>query len=66
MNVLVKKSLASMLDMSMEQIDAIINMAEVFKSREINRELAMKLFNKFVNKTPKEINEILEKVDKEF
>jgi hypothetical protein len=66
MNVLVKKSLASMLDMSMEQIDAIINMAEVFKSREINRELAMKLFNKFANKTPKEINEILEKVDKEF
>ena len=65
-NIFLKKTMASMLNMPSEQVDAILNAAEAFKSNEIDRNLAMRLFNKFANKSPKEINDILRKIDMEF
>lgn len=65
-NIFLKKTMASMLNMPSEQVDAILNAAEAFKSNDIDRGLAIKLFNKFANKSPKEINEILRKIDMEF
>ena len=58
--------MASVLDMPMEQIDAILNAAEAFKSNEINRDLAIKVFNKMSKKNPKEINKVLDSIDKQF
>lgn len=66
MNVFLKKTVSSALGLPGEQVEAILNAAEAFKSNEINRELAMKLFNKFATKTPKEINKILEAIDMQF
>jgi hypothetical protein len=55
-----------MLNMPSDQVEAILNAAEAFKSNEIDRNLAIKLFDKFSKKSPKEINEILRYVDKNF
>ena len=65
-NIFLKKTMASMLNMPSDQVDAILNAAEAFKSNEIDRNLAMKLFDKFSKKSPKEINRMLQKIDKEF
>ena len=65
-NMFLKKTMASMLNMPSEQVEAILNAAEAFKSNEINRDLAIKLFNKFANKSPKEINKVLEAIDMQF
>ena len=65
-NIFLKKTMASVLDMPMEQVDAILNAAEAFKSNEIDRNLAINLFNKMSKKSPKEINRILQMIDKEF
>jgi ornithine carbamoyltransferase len=62
-NVFLKKTLASMLNMSSEEIDSILNVAEAFKNNEIDRNRAIRIFNKVSKKTPKEINEILKCVD---
>ena len=62
-NIFLKKTMASMLDMSSEQVEAILNAAEAFKSNEIDRDRAMRIFNKVSKKTPKEINEILRCID---
>jgi hypothetical protein len=62
-NVFLKKTMASMLNMSSDQVDAILKAAEAFKSNEIDRERAIKVFNRLSKKTPKEINEILKCVD---
>lgn len=65
-NVFLKKTMASMLNMPSEQVEAILNYAEAFKSNEIDRNLAIKLFNKLSKKTPQEINKILETIDSQF
>lgn len=65
-NIFLKKTMASMLNMPSNQVDAILNAAEAFKSNEIDRGLAIKLFDKFSKKSPKEINEILSYIDKNF
>jgi hypothetical protein len=65
-NMFLKKTMASMLNMPSEQVEAILNAAEAFKSNEIDRNLAIKLFDKFSKKSPKEINEILRYVDENF
>jgi len=65
-NIFLKKTMASMLNMPSDQVDAILNAAEAFKSNEIDRNLAIKLFDKFAKKTPKEINEILKYVNDNF
>lgn len=62
-NIFLKKTMASMLDMPSEQVEAILNAAEAFKSNEIDRDRAMRIFNKVSKKTPKEINEILRCID---
>jgi hypothetical protein len=65
-NVFLKKTMASMLNMPSEQVDAILNAAEAFRSNEIDRNLAIKLFDKISKKSPQEINRILQMIDKEF
>lgn len=65
-NMFLKKTMASMLNMSSDQVESILNAAEAFKNNQIDRELAIKLFNKFSTKSPKEINKMLERIDKEF
>ena len=62
-NIFLKKTMASMLNMSSEQVEAILNMAGAFNSNEIDRDRAMRIFNKVSKKTPKEINEILRCID---
>ena len=58
--------MASMLNMPSDQVDAILNAAEAFSNNEIDRNLAIKLFDKFSKKTPKEINHMLKFVDENF
>ena len=65
-NIFLKKTMASMLNMPSDQVDVILNAAEAFKSNEIDRNLAMKIFDKFSKKSPKEINRALQKIDMEF
>ena len=65
-NIFLKKTMASMLNMPTEQVDAILNAADAFKSNEIDRNLAIKIFDKMSKKSPKEINRILQMIDKEF
>lgn len=65
-NIFLKKTMASMLNMPSDQVDAILNAAEAFSNNEIDRNLAIKLFDKFSKKTPKEINQMLKFVDENF
>ena len=65
-NIFLKKTMASMLNMPSDQVDAILNAAEAFSNNEIYRNLAIKLFDKFSKKTPKEINQMLKFVDENF
>ena len=65
-NMFLKKTMASMLNMSSNQVESVLSAAEAFKNNQINRELAIKLFNKFSTKSPQEINRMLERIDKEF
>ena len=65
-NIFLKKTMASMLNMPSDQVDAILNAAEAFSNNEIVRNLAIKLFDKFSKKTPKEINQMLKFVDENF
>lgn len=58
--------MASMLNMPSDQVDAILNAAGAFSNNEIDRNLAIKLFDKFSKKTPKEINQMLKFVDENF
>lgn len=58
--------MASMLNMPSDQVDAMLNAAEAFSNNEIDRNLAIKLFDKFSKKTPKEINQMLKFVDDNF
>ena len=62
MNIFVKKTMSSTLGMPMEQVEAILNAAEAFKSNEIDRGTAIEVFNKLSKKTPKEINELLKTI----
>jgi len=63
MNIFVKKTMASALNMPMEQVDAILNAAEAFKSNEIDRATAIEVFNKMAKKNPKEINKVLKAIN---
>ena len=62
-NMFLKKTMASMLNMPSEQVEAILNAAEAFKSNEIDRDRAIRIFNKVSKKSPKEINELLKSID---
>ena len=62
-NVFLKKTMASMLNMPMSQVDAILNAAEAFRSNDIDRNLAFKVFDKLSKKSPREINDILKIID---
>ena len=65
-NIFIKKTIASALNMPMEQVESLLKVAEAFKSNEIDRNLAMKVFNKLSKKKPKEINDILGFIDTKF
>jgi hypothetical protein len=63
MNILVKKTIASALDMPMEQVESILQAAEAFKSNEIDRKKTIELFNKVSVMTPSQINTLLDKLN---
>ena len=63
-NFLLKKTIASALGMESSQVDAILKASEAFKSNSINRDLAIRVFDKVSKKTPSEINELLNITDK--
>ena len=63
-NFLVKRTLASLLNLSDSQTDMALKIADSFKNNDINKSLALSVFEKIGKKTPSEINEILEKIDK--
>ena len=63
-NFLVKRTLASLLNLSDAQTDMALKIADSFKNNDINKSLALSVFEKIGKKTPSEINEILEKIDK--
>lgn len=65
-NIFLKKTMASMLGMPTDQVESILNAAEAFKSNEINRDLAIKVFNKLSTKKPSEINDVLKLIDEKF
>lgn len=62
-NFLLKKTISSMLGMDTKQVDAIIAAAEAFRGNEIDNKLAIEVFNKVSKKSPKEINDILSKIN---
>jgi hypothetical protein len=63
MNILVKKTIASALDMPIEQVESILQAAEAFKSNEIDRKKTIELFNKVSVMTPSQINTLLDKLN---
>ena len=63
-NFLLNKTIASALGMESGQVDAILKASEAFKSNSINRDLAIRVFDKVSKKTPSEINELLNIIDK--
>lgn len=63
-NFLLKKTIASALGMESSQVDAILKAAEAFKDNSIDRDLAVKVFDKVSKKSPSEINTLLEIIDK--
>ena len=63
-NFLLKKTIASALGMESSQVDAILKASEAFKSNSINRDLAIRVFDKVSKKAPSEINELLNIIDK--
>lgn len=65
-NMFLKKTMASMLNLPNDQVEAILKASEAFSNNEIDRNLAIKLFDKFAKKTPKEINKMLKFVDDNF
>ena len=50
--------------MESSQVDATLKASEAFKSNSINRDLAIRVFDKVSKKTPSEINELLNIIDK--
>jgi hypothetical protein len=62
MNPFLRKSIATALDISTKEVDAIMNAAAAFRSNEINRDTAIEVFNKLSKKTPAQINDLLGKL----
>ena len=63
MNPFLRKSIATALDIPTKEVDAIMNAAAAFRSNEIDREMAMRIFDKLTKKTPQELNEFLKYVE---
>jgi hypothetical protein len=62
MNPFLKKTIVSMTGLDGGQVEAIMKAAEAFKSSEIDRNLAMEVFDKMSKKSPREVNEMLKKL----
>ena len=62
MNPFVKKTIVSMTGLDGSQVESIMKAANAFKSSEIDRKLAMEVFDKVSKKSPQEINEMLKKL----
>ena len=58
--------MAKMVNMPGDHVYVILNGSAAFSNNEIDRNLAIKLFDKFSKKTPKEINQMLKFVDENF
>ena len=59
-NFFFKKAAMSMLGLTSDQWNAIMEMASSFQSNEINQETVFSVFEKLSQKTPQEINDLLE------
>ena len=62
MNPFVKKTIVSMTGLDGDQIEGIMKAANAFKSSEIDRKLAMEVFDKVSKKSPDEINNLLKQL----
>lgn len=65
-NFLFKKAAMSMLGLTSDQFDAIMEMASSFQNNEINQETAFSVFEKLSKKTPQEINGLLEELNRKL
>ena len=62
MNPFVKKTIVSMTGLDGDQVEGIMKAANAFKSSEIDRKLAMEVFDKVSKKSPDEINNLLKQL----
>jgi hypothetical protein len=62
MNLFVKKTIVSMTGLDGDQVEGIMKAANAFKSSEIDRKLAMEVFDKVSKKSPDEINNLLKQL----
>lgn len=62
-NFFFKKAAMSMLGLTSDQWNAIMEMASSFQNNEINQEIAFAVFEKLSKKTPQEINDLLEELN---
>lgn len=62
MNPFLKKTIVSMTGLDGDQVESIMKAANAFKSSEIDRKLAMEVFDKVSKKSPDEINGLLKKL----
>ena len=65
-NFLFKKAAMSMLGLTSDQWNAIMEMASSFQSNEINQETVFSVFEKLSKKTPQEINNLLEDLNRKL
>lgn len=65
-NFFFKKAAMSMLGLTSEQLDSIMEMASSFQNNEINQETAFSVFEKLSKKTPQEINDLLEELNQKL
>lgn len=65
-NFLFKKAAMSMLGLTSDQWNAIMEMASSFQTNEINQETVFSVFEKLSQKTPQEINDLLEDLNRKL
>lgn len=62
-NIFLKKTVASMLNVPSEQVDAAFKMAEKFNDEKIDKNTMASIIEKLSKKTPEEINTWLKYID---
>ena len=62
-NALLKKMLGSMFDIDKRQIEMAMQLAQSFNNKDIDKEMAIQVFEKLSKKTPSEINSLLEELN---
>lgn len=62
-NALITKMIGSMFDIDKRQIETAMQLAKSFNNKDIDKEMAIQVFEKLSKKTPKEINSLLEELN---